>query len=61
MLYRDASDRGVDALSLAIQRGRDHGLPGYNQFRKLCGLPVAKTFEDFADVMSRQVSLTRDT
>ncbi|XP_052132307.1 peroxidase-like, partial [Frankliniella occidentalis] len=56
MMYLDASERGVDALSLAIQRGRDHGLPSYNQYRKLCGLPQAKAFVDFADVMSRQTA-----
>lgn len=55
MMFRDSSERGVDALSLAIQRGRDHGLPGYNQYRKLCGLPAATTFDEFADVMPRQV------
>ncbi|KAJ1520556.1 hypothetical protein ONE63_003672 [Megalurothrips usitatus] len=53
LMYRDASERSVDVLSLTIQRGRDHGLPGYNQYRKQCGLPVARTFEDFRDVMSK--------
>lgn len=56
MMFRDSSERGVDALSLAIQRGRDHGLPGYNQYRKLCGLPAAASFDEFADVMPRQTA-----
>lgn len=51
----DKNNLGLDAISLDIQRGRDHGLPGYNYYRKHCGLPVAKTFNDFLDYIPSEL------
>ena len=49
---------GMDLVALNIQRGREHGIPGYNNYRELCKLRRAKTFADFekeipADLVAR--------
>lgn len=38
---------GSDLYSLNIQRGRDQGVPAYNEWRKFCGLRKYKSFDDF--------------
>lgn len=53
----NSNDLGLDAISLDIERGRDHGLPGYNYYRRYCGLPNARTFDDFLDYIPNEVSL----
>lgn len=48
---------GFDLVSFNIQRGRDFGLPGYMEFRRHCGLPVANTFEGMKGFMSNATIL----
>lgn len=44
-----------DVMSSDIQKNRDVGLPSYNKYRKLCGLPVAKSFDDLRMWMHDEV------
>ena len=43
----------MDLIALNIQRGRDHGLPGYNSFRKVCGLSGLRSFKDLDQIMEQ--------
>lgn len=46
---------GLDLVALNIQRGRDHGIPGYNAFRELCGLNRVKEFDYLKDLIPEKI------
>ncbi|XP_064107277.1 peroxidase-like [Macrobrachium nipponense] len=50
-LFRGSFDFGLDLLALNIQRGRDHGLPGYTKWLAKCGYRNINKFEDLSRVM----------
>ncbi|XP_015113381.1 chorion peroxidase [Diachasma alloeum] len=63
-LFEDPIDRneenkprlpcGLDLVSLNIQRGRDHGLPGYTSWREYCNLTRPENFGDLEGVMNSE-------
>ncbi|MDJ0676306.1 MAG: peroxidase family protein [Calothrix sp. MO_167.B42] len=47
-LFGNPGAGGFDLASLNIQRGRDHGLPGYNAVREALGLTRKMSFSDIS-------------
>lgn len=55
-LFRAAHEVALDLASLNIQRGRDHALPGYTEWRRVCNLSVPQDFDELStDISSADV------
>ena len=46
---------GLDLVALNIQRGRDHGIPGYIEYRKICQVGPFASFDDLHSNISPKV------
>lgn len=48
-MFKNKKGLGLDLMSIDIQRGRDHGVPAYTRFRKMCNMKSnIKVFNDLA-------------
>jgi len=56
-LFNEDGDGGFDLAALNIQRGRDHGLPSYNDARLSLGLAAKQSFAEVSSDLSVQTAL----
>ncbi len=45
---------GLDLAAINIQRGRDHGIPGYPVYRRRFGLSVPQNFSSLDGIMTSE-------
>ncbi|AWP15193.1 putative eosinophil peroxidase-like isoform 2 [Scophthalmus maximus] len=51
-LFQFVQHLALDLGSLNMQRGRDHGLPGYNAYRRVCGLSQPRNQAELGRVLN---------
>ncbi|XP_070686264.1 eosinophil peroxidase [Pempheris klunzingeri] len=51
-LFQAQGGMPLDLGALNLQRGRDHGLPGYASWRRFCSLSVPNTTSELAEILS---------
>lgn len=58
-LFRTAHAVALDLAAMNVQRSRDHGLPGYTEYRKFCNMTYVENFEDLRSEISNEEILIK--
>uniref|UniRef100_A0A3P9H2K3 Myeloid-specific peroxidase n=1 Tax=Oryzias latipes TaxID=8090 RepID=A0A3P9H2K3_ORYLA len=53
-LFQFVQHLALDLGSLNMQRSRDHGIPGYNAWRKFCGLSQPSNLAELTEVLKNE-------
>ncbi|XP_033762435.1 lactoperoxidase-like [Pecten maximus] len=59
LLFLDSEGHSFDLGALNLQRGRDHGIPSYNDWRQWVGIPRATTFSELKNHSKREKRLLK--
>ncbi|CAI5441308.1 unnamed protein product [Caenorhabditis angaria] len=54
---KDNHEFGLDLISIALKQGRDHGIPGFTQFRSGCGLGRISSFNDLKEIFNDDIRI----
>lgn len=54
-LFQNFHAVALDLAAINIQRSRDHAIPTYQEYRKVCNLSVSESFENMKDISNEHI------